>query len=417
MTHCTKQESYLLLDSELKGSIESPASCFIEKENISVAEKLDLVMMVNGWRNYYWNDLEKFRGLELPDWADIGLTLKGKVIRQWGKKPVDEGKVVLGPFSSGFLFEEAITDGYGNFSFDRLYLKDSALIMINAKTNKGSKRTDIKLEPQLNFETFVAPQTFANICSDISVPMKFYRDNYYRKMAEKEYTIESGGIWLDDIEVKADSYVKDGHFRLYLYADYRYTLTDDDQHYMSILDYLDGRAAGVQVMGEDVRIRNASRNPLFLVDGIGYEWREIQHFPMGDIDKIEILKSGFSTVAYGSRGADGIIAVYTKTGFGEFHNEFARIIHGRITPRVRGFQQVREFYSPQYTYANINDPKPDYRPTLLWNPNVVLENGEVKINFFTADNLARYKVIVEGISKNGKICSASSLLTVSLPGN
>ena len=44
-------QSYLLLDSELKGSIESPASYFMEEENISIDEKLDLVMMINGWRS------------------------------------------------------------------------------------------------------------------------------------------------------------------------------------------------------------------------------------------------------------------------------------------------------------------------------------------------------------------------------
>jgi len=247
--------------------------------------------------------------------------------------------------------------------------------------------------------------------------MKFYRNNYFRKMAEKNYTLETGGIWLEDIEVKAKRPEQDGHFRLHIISEHSYTFTDDDQSYFGIPDFLEGRYPGVLVQGDNVSIRNASGNPLFLVDGLETGWYEAVHFPMGDIDKVEVLKSGFSSAAYGSKGGNGVIAVYTKMGFGEFQNEFTRIIHGRITPRVRGFQQVREFYSPQYTYANINDPKPDYRPTLLWNPNVVLENGEAKINFFTADNLARYKVIVEGISKKGTICSATGLLTVSIPGN
>ncbi len=50
-------ESYLLLDSELKGPLESPASFFTDEENLSADEKLDLVMMVNGWRRYYWDEL------------------------------------------------------------------------------------------------------------------------------------------------------------------------------------------------------------------------------------------------------------------------------------------------------------------------------------------------------------------------
>ena len=43
-------KSYLLLDSELKGAIESPASYFVSDQFHTSAEKLDLLMMVNGWR-------------------------------------------------------------------------------------------------------------------------------------------------------------------------------------------------------------------------------------------------------------------------------------------------------------------------------------------------------------------------------
>ena len=84
---------------------------------------------------------------------------------------------------------------------------------------------------------------------------------------------------------------------------------------------------------------------------------------------------------------------------------------------MRGFKQAREFYSPKYTTANIDDGKPDNRPTLFWSPDIKVENRNAKVEFFTADNYARYHVIVEGISKNGKICFASNLLTVSIPRN
>jgi hypothetical protein len=56
-------ESYLLLDSELKGFTSNLRHhVFIDEKDISAEEKLDMVMMVNGWRSYYWNDLEQYRG-------------------------------------------------------------------------------------------------------------------------------------------------------------------------------------------------------------------------------------------------------------------------------------------------------------------------------------------------------------------
>ncbi|KAF0235714.1 MAG: TonB-dependent receptor [Prolixibacteraceae bacterium] len=409
-------ESYLLLDSDLKGSIESPASCFIDEKEISADEKLDLVMMINGWRSYYWDDLEKFRGAELPNWADYGLSIRGNVVRQFGGgKPVDDGKVIIGPFSGSFLFEEARTDENGNFSFDRLYLKDKAKIMINAETKSGNKRNDINLEPQLNFDTFVSSEYLKNSCADISIPLKFYRENYYRQISDTEFKVKSG-ILLDEIQAIGQKVTGDGHFRLYGEPDISLVVLDEDiDRYFNILDYLQGRVAGVDVTGDEVRIRGASRNPLLVVDGIDTDWSDTRNIPMGDIDKIEILKSGFGMAVYGSRGGDGIISVLTKMGKGEWENNWVRTIHGRITPSVDGFQLPREFYSPKYTAENIDDARPDNRPTLLWNPEVVVENGVANIEFYTADNLARYHVLVEGISKNGKICLGTGLFTVSVP--
>ncbi len=408
-------ESYLLLDSELKGAIESPASYFIDENDISAEEKLDLAMMVNGWRSYYWNDLEKYRGAELPGWADYGLSIKGNVVKQWGGKPVEDGKVVIGPFSGSFLFEETRTDQNGNFDFDKLYLKDKARIMINAETKTGNKRNDIFLEPQYKLDSMVSVESLKNKSADINVPMKFYRENYYRQIAETEFQIKSG-ILLDEVQAIGNKVTGDGHFRLYGDPDISLVVLDDDiERYFNILDYLQGRVAGVVVTGDEVRIRGAARNPLLIVDGIDTEWSDMTNIPMGDIDKIEILKSGFTSSIYGSRGADGVIAVLTKMGKGEWENNWQRIIHGRITPTVVGFQQPREFYSPKYGSENINDARPDKRPTLLWNPDVVVENGEAKIEFFTADDLARYQIFVEGISKAGKICLGTGLISVSIP--
>lgn len=408
-------ESYLLLDSELKGSIESPASCFLDESEISAEEKLDLVMMVNGWRSYYWNDLEKYRGAELANWADYGLSIKGNVVKQWGGKPVEDGKVVIGPFSGSFMFEETRTDANGFFSFDRLYLKDKAKIMINAETKTGNKRNDIVLEPQMKIEAFVNQEELRNNCPEINIPMKFYRENYYRQISDKEFFVKSG-ILLDQIDAVGQKVTGDGHFRLYGEPDISLVVLEEDmERYFNILDYLQGRVAGVDVVGESVRIRGAARNPLLLVDGIDTDWTDMINIPMGDIDKIEILKSGYGMAVYGSRGGDGIIAVLTKMGKGEWENNWVRTIHGRITPTVTGFQEPREFYSPKYTLENIDDTRPDNRPTLLWNPNVTVENGTANIEFFTADNLARYHIFVEGISKTGKICLGTGLFSVSVP--
>ena len=408
-------ESYLLLDSELKGTVESPALFFTDDENMQAEDKIDLLMMVNGWRNYLWNDLEKYRGHLFPNWADYGLTVKGRVIKQWGGKPLVDGKVVLGPFSSGMLFEETKTDTGGWFRFDKLYLKDQAKVMLNVKSKTGNKRADIILNKPFSIDLWVNPIHIDSVCNDIDIPLKFYRDNYYRHVAESEYLVKSG-IMLDEVKAVGFKMQGDGHVRLYSEPDISMTVLDEDiNRYANILDYLQGRVTGVVVTGEEIRIRGGQQNPLLLVDGIETPWSDIWSVPMGDIDKIEILKSGYGMSVYGSRGADGIISVLTKMGKGEWENNWERNINGRLVTSFRGYNQPREFYSPKYTADMLSDPKPDYRPTLFWQPEVKTETGNIYIEFYTADNLSKYRIFTEGISKSGKICCATGQFSVSMP--
>lgn len=93
----------------------------------------------------------------------------------------------------------------------------------------------------------------------------------------------------------------------------------------NITQALQGRAAGVTVTtgsgqpGEDatIRIRGigsaiAGNEPLYVVDGI--ITRDISFLPAEDIQSMEILKDASAAAIYGSRGANGVIIITTKSG-------------------------------------------------------------------------------------------------------
>ncbi len=114
-------------------------------------------------------------------------------------------------------------------------------------------------------------------------------------------------------------------------------------------ELIQGRAAGVQITsasgepgaGVSIRIRGASsmrngNNPLFVVDGVplggGNVSGEVQsNIQLGnssaknplnflnpsDIESIDILKDASATAIYGSRGANGVVIITTKSGKGE----------------------------------------------------------------------------------------------------
>ena len=88
---------------------------------------------------------------------------------------------------------------------------------------------------------------------------------------------------------------------------------------------LTGKMPGVQITttegspDADVKIRvrgggsiTQSNDPLYIVDGFPVE--SISDIPANDIEDITVLKDASSTAIYGSRGANGVILVTTKSG-------------------------------------------------------------------------------------------------------
>jgi len=91
---------------------------------------------------------------------------------------------------------------------------------------------------------------------------------------------------------------------------------------------LQGRAAGVQITsvsgapgaGTVIRVRGGnsiegSNQPLWVIDGIivGQDF-DLNNLNSNDIESIEILKDASSIAIYGSRGANGVVLVTTKSG-------------------------------------------------------------------------------------------------------
>lgn len=87
---------------------------------------------------------------------------------------------------------------------------------------------------------------------------------------------------------------------------------------------LQGRVTGVQVTSTSgapgavpvVRIRGVgtfnNSSPIFVVDGVILD--DISFLNAADIESMEVLKDASATAIYGSRGANGVIIISTKTG-------------------------------------------------------------------------------------------------------
>lgn len=410
----TDIRSFLLLDSELKGPVESPAAYFDASGDMRVAEKLDLLMMVQGWRSYYWPEIIANEPDSLQGWADVGIQVSGYVKRLFRDKRVDNARVVLGPLAGGFNYMEDTTGADGVFEFDRLFLRDSSMMILQAETKSGSNMVEIIVEDLFVPDRRADQDAIDAVTLDPVVPASYYSLNFSKQEAERRYAIESGTYWLEEVEVVTGERASlidkvEESDRTYGTPQKRIKVTDDDYSYLNIYDFLEGKLPGVQVQGNSISIRGGMR-PTILLDDVVNDLVDLSTIPMGDIDHIDIFYSGAQTAAFGSQGADGIIAVYTKTG--SINTEDSRYIRGRTSRTVDGFQVPRQFYSPKYLLDQENDKIPDYRPTLYWEPYVLFLDGKAELDFYTSDFRSRYIVIAEGISGAGHIITAFTDFTV-----
>ncbi len=100
-----------------------------------------------------------------------------------------------------------------------------------------------------------------------------------------------------------------------------------DQSPVSRLDQaLQGKIAGVQVQnlsseaGSDPKVQirgissiSAGQSPLIVVDGL-ITYDGLSFVNMSDVESVEVLKDAASAAIYGSRGANGVIIITTKSG-------------------------------------------------------------------------------------------------------
>lgn len=147
----------------------------------------------------------------------------------------------------------------------------------------------------------------------------------------------------------------------------------------NVLQSLNGRAPGVQVIqnngapggGVSVRIRGANsiqgdNDPLYVIDGFPYSGNPT-NLNNSDIASIEILKDASATAIYGSRGANGVVLITTKSGSGsgtvvEFDASYSvqalreklKLMNGSQYATLMNIQAENDGLQPYFSNAEIN---------------------------------------------------------------
>lgn len=417
--------SYLLLQADLPGHIEDPAYFFVE-ENATRRQLLDMLMLTQGWRRFSWKQVLQET---LPDLAwlpEQGFTISGQTTKlDQPDKPVAADLMVVA-MEKG-ISQQVSSGPDGRFSIAGFPFIDSTRVVIQGakptgNSNKKSKNNDanqqviagnrdIKIRLDGDNPPIIDRRNGFDLplSTDAGQQKSFLADS--KKLADLDSLFP--GIWklsLAEFEVKAKRTKNP-----YGVGDIPYRAPTDrmivdsipgKSTALSVFDFL-RRIPGAQVVGtfpnQSVVLRgiNSLNGPtpaLFVLDGTVVDASTLVNVPVSNIAFVDVLKGGQAAM-FGSRGINGVVAVYTKrTG-----NQPAQYdVNGIINFKHPGFYKAREFYAPQYDQKKPEHDRPDYRTTLHWAPIIETDKeGKATFSFFTNDKAGAFEILVQGMTVKG----------------
>jgi hypothetical protein len=408
--------SNLLLTSDLKGYIEK-ANYYFNNSTNETDKALDNLMLTQGYRRFAWKELNNtVNSKPIFPAEGLGVAISGTVTNL-SSKPLPNANVILMSLRAG-VNKSTSTDANGRFKFDGIFMTDSIKFTVQAKNGKSDKvKVILDSIPKLKL---AKNRNMPDISTNITGTLKAYMDNL-----KKEDDIYERTGQLDKVhrlrEVRINARKKEsadvgitpqGMFKVpEVSADkVIYVNPDEAARYVTLASYLQGRLQGIAIIQgqygsalEGLGARASGKDPISLyIDGRKLidagavaEALDGSYLPE-DIAKVEVVRTNRAMVNFLS--GPGVL-ILTKLGTTRKEYNPSTV---NISPK--GFNKVREFYSPRYDRSNNVNNQPDLRTTVYWNPYLKTdETGKTSINFFNADRPGTYRLVVEGINADGQL--------------
>jgi len=206
---------------------------------------------------------------------------------------------------------------------------------------------------------------------------------------------------------------------------------------VSVESAMQGRMTGVQVQqssgqpgaGISIRVRGVTsiaggNEPLFVIDGVpqynndNRAMNGMSSFNASDIESIEVLKDASATAIYGSRGANGVVQITTKSGKAgvsrvTYESTYTNQIIQRKLNLMNGVQML-DFIKKYYANSNLALPaevtnatnaETDWqdqvlRAALQQNHTLSFSGGNDKTQYYVSGNYLDQPGIIKGSDFN-----------------
>lgn len=443
----------LLLQSDLKGYIEN-ADYYLKD-----IRALDLLMLVQGWRRYKWEDVAYAHKFEPEFDYEKSLNVKGETFdirrnifyRNKGLKRISAtlmlNETSITDHATGeeiWLFRgSCLTDPHGRFDIQYTpYFGDATLQLTALYNNKLHKRKYTNRHHDSNI--FIKREWFfpLNVKElswyEINKP-DFWIDTNLSEEERQHFDIYSSELLPNvNISKRKRNYQRQLNKPIISYdvldlcndfwdlGFYDHTYKYDGININT--DFLIFTARSI-VEGNYKRFRNDNVKALINSNlyniytsykNNGEPFELYRPRSLTRLDKIDIIsdvprrKSWFQHISTHYSPSVNTGAQTTTTTYINLKtfpdDEEHRFIVGRYI-RLPGFSTPAEFYHPRYNIEGIDphlmaDFFRDYRKTIYWNPSVTTdENGVAKVFFYNNSICRDIEVEIEGITADGVFIS------------
>jgi len=383
--------SYLYLQSEIKGNIESPGFYL---ENSPLARKaMNNLLLTQGWRRFKWEEIREKLNTPpkvLPEMT--GPIISGRILKL-DHSPL-KNKIIYLSFPSVLPdFYTGLSDSLGYFQFLIKNLKGPHELILQS----FQEDTSYYLTLDNNFSNSLPNAPIENWIPD-------YRD--YHKIQFRNMAIQSQKIFRD-LPLPASNNGDKTGVPFFGKPDYHYDL-DNYTRFPTL----------PEVITEYVRYIALSRNngkyktrvslpffqkvyendPLYLLDGVPVS--SLDTLMKVKANKIKSLDVVTRRYYYGPLISDGILSFHTYQGDLNGYTLDAKA----LVQEYEGSLPEREFFNPVYSnFEEKENRVPDFRTTLYWNPSLMPDkNSHYLIHFYTSDLRGPYRIELNGINSEGR---------------
>lgn len=397
--------SYLLLTSDLRGSVESP-EYYLNGEGAEVAEATDNLMLTQGWRRFRWETVLQNTAPAPEEFVPEvnGHFIRGKIIHLATGQPGRSLSSYLSVPGKHILLYGSRSDSEGRIQFEmkEFFGPKDVVAQLNPKDSLFRvelqspflERFSASRLPVFDFPTSLQSSLVAR-----SVPMQvqnaYYRENLVRYHLPKVDSIPFYGI-----------------------ADERYRLDDFTRFPVMeevFREYVPGvmarkRRDGYMISVLDIAHKQfMNSSPLVLLDGVPiFNMDRVMEIDPRKVQRLEVMTRHYIV---GPLVFDGIVSLTTYKGDLAGYRPDAKA----LLADYEGLQIPRDFYAPRYdTPQRSNSRMPDLRTLLYWTPALKTDGqGKSQFDFYTSDEPGTYRFFINGITADGRVGSKQGTFEVS----